>query len=117
MTLLPRHWEWLDAQPSGAWAALRKLVETAMREARAAEQARRLRDGAYRFMSFMAGDFPNFEEASRALFAQDYERLRSLIALWPEDVRDHLQRLIDRVMAAEAKAAQAAADGKRGGPN
>src|SRR5690606_38099735 len=58
-----------------------------------------------------------FEEASRALFAQDYERLRSLIALWPEDVRDHLQRLIDRVMAAEAKAAQAAADGKRGGPN
>lgn len=88
-----------------------------MREGRAAEQARRLRDEAYQFMSFMAGDFPNFEEASRALFAQDYERLRSLIALWPEDVRDHLQRLIDRVMAAEAKAAQAAADGKRGGPN
>jgi hypothetical protein len=37
----------------------------------------------------MAGDMPNFEEAARALFANDQSRLRELIAAWPDDVRDH----------------------------
>ncbi len=27
VSLLPRHWEWLEAQPSGCSAALRRLVE------------------------------------------------------------------------------------------
>ena len=31
VTLLPRHWEWLAAQPGGASVALRKLVEEARR--------------------------------------------------------------------------------------
>src|SRR4051812_38088209 len=31
VTLLPRHWEWLGAQPGGASVALRKLVEMASR--------------------------------------------------------------------------------------
>ena len=31
VTLLPRHWEWLSAQPGGASVALRKLVEEARR--------------------------------------------------------------------------------------
>ena len=30
VTLLPRHWDWLAAQPGGASVALRKLVEEAM---------------------------------------------------------------------------------------
>ena len=29
VTLLPRHWEWLNAQPGGASVALRKLVDEA----------------------------------------------------------------------------------------
>src|SRR5665213_1978029 len=29
VTLLPRHWDWLNSQPGGASAALRKLVEEA----------------------------------------------------------------------------------------
>ena len=32
VTLLPRHWDWLAAQPGGASVALRKLVEQARRE-------------------------------------------------------------------------------------
>lgn len=28
--LLPRHWEWLEQHPSGASAAIRRLVEEAM---------------------------------------------------------------------------------------
>ncbi len=31
VTLLPRHWDWLETQPGGASAALRRLVETARR--------------------------------------------------------------------------------------
>ena len=31
VTLLPRHWQWLAAQPGGASVALRKLVEAAAR--------------------------------------------------------------------------------------
>jgi hypothetical protein len=29
ISLLPRHWEWLEQQPSGASAALRRLVDEA----------------------------------------------------------------------------------------
>lgn len=112
VTLLPRHWEWLNAQPGGASVTLRKLVEKARKEGQAAERARRLRDGAYRFMSFMAGDFPDFEEAARALFAKDYERLDTLIRKWPDDVREHVRRLVRRVAAAEADAAQATQGGE-----
>jgi hypothetical protein len=44
-------------------------------------------------MSAMAGNLPNFEEASRALFANDMARMKELIAGWPDDVRDHLLHL------------------------
>ncbi len=93
VTLLPRHWDWLGAQPGGASVALRKLVETARRDNRATEQGRRMRDAAYHFMSAMAGDLPGFEEAARALYAKQRERLVELIAGWPADLRDHAIRL------------------------
>ena len=43
----------------------------------------------------MAGDAPDFEEASRALFAADRERLIALIAPWPADVRAQIIELFD----------------------
>jgi uncharacterized protein len=93
VTLLPRHWEWLNAQPGGASVALRKLVEAARRTNGDADRLRAARDAAYHFMSAMAGDFANFEEASRALFADDRRRFTSLIAAWPADIRDHVVKL------------------------
>jgi uncharacterized protein len=36
----------------------------------------------------MAGDRPNYEEAIRALFANEAARFNELIAGWPVDVRD-----------------------------
>lgn len=90
VTLLPRHWDWLTSQPGGASVALRKLVETA-RKADGETGAQRARvDVVYRFMSAMAGDFPDFEEAARALFAGDLERLTELTRSWPSDVRDEV---------------------------
>ncbi len=90
VTLLPRHWDWLAGQPGGASVALRKLVEEARRTGGDRDRHRAARDAAYHFMSAMAGDFKGFEEASRALFADDRRRFGELIAAWPDDVRDHI---------------------------
>lgn len=95
VTLLPRHWEWLNQQPGGASVALRKLVEQARRDGGDKDTRQAARDAAYRFMAAMAGDFPGFEEASRALFAGDRDRLTDLIQGWPSDVRDHINSMLD----------------------
>lgn len=93
VTLLPRHWQWLSAQPGGASVALRKLVEDARRIRAGNDRKRDAQESAYRFMSAMAGDARGFEEATRALFAADGRRFEEHIAEWPEDVREHAQML------------------------
>ena len=90
VTLLPRHWDWLNQQPGGASVALRKLVEEARR---GGDGGRSARDAAYHFMSALAGDFPGFEEATRALYAGDLKGFGDLIAAWPEDLRAHTLKL------------------------
>jgi len=90
VTLLPRHWDWLGAQPGGASVALRKLVEEARRASGDRDRSRAARDAAYHFMAVMAGNLAGFEEASRALFADDRRRFVELIAGWPGDIRDHV---------------------------
>ncbi|ABE61089.1 conserved hypothetical protein [Nitrobacter hamburgensis X14] len=97
VTLLPRHWDWLSAQPGGASVALRKLVEEARRSSGDRDRSRAARDAAYHFMSAMAGNLANFEEAARALFAGDRRRLAGLIAGWPDDIRDHIVKLVERI--------------------
>ena len=47
ISLLPRHWEWLERQPQGASAALRRLVEEASR-------------------ALFAGDHPAFVKLTKA---------------------------------------------------
>jgi len=93
VTLLPRHWEWLAEQPGGASVALRKLVEAARRVPDERSARRRAHERSYAFMSTMAGHLPGFEEASRALFADDLSGLRKLSAPWPKDVRLHVLKL------------------------
>lgn len=104
VTLLPRHWEWLEQQPNGSSAALRRLVDEARKRAPGPERARRAREAASKFMWAMAGDLPGFEEASRALFGKDRARLGVLIRGWPEDVRAHVERLVDESIRLEAAA-------------
>lgn len=89
VTLLPRHWEWLSTQPGGASVALRKLVEQAQRTNKDIDRMRVARDAAYKFMNAMAGNESGFEEATRALFAGDLQKLRNLTDAWPKDIREH----------------------------
>ena len=94
VTLLPRHWEWLAKQPSGASATLRRLVEEALRAGLSDKVLmQKVNERAYRFMHAMAGNYPRFEEASRALFANDAENLQRHISEWPADVCEYLLRL------------------------
>ncbi len=89
ITLLPRHWDWLAAQPGGASVALRRLVEDARKVSSGDDRRRAAQEATFRFMQAMAGDQPGFEEASRALFAGDVARFEEHVARWADDVRDH----------------------------
>lgn len=100
VTLLPRHWEWLAAQPGGASVTLRKLVEAARRDSEGPDRRRAARDAAYRFASVMAGDRPGFEDMSRALFAGDAAAFSERIAEWPADIADHLRTLVGEAFEA-----------------
>jgi uncharacterized protein len=93
VTLLPRHWDWLNLQPGGASVALRKLVEEARRTSGDRDRVRTAQEAAYRFMSAVTGNLPGFEEATRALFAYDRRLFAQRIAGWPGDVRDYAVRL------------------------
>lgn len=88
VTLLPRHWDWLAGQPGGASVALRKLVEGALKEAEGPDRARRAKEATYRFMTAIAGDLPDYEEATRMLFAGDWTAFDAAVEGWPEGVRE-----------------------------
>ncbi|HXP62913.1 MAG TPA: DUF2239 family protein [Dongiaceae bacterium] len=94
VTLLPGQWDWLDEQPGGASAALRRLVYEAKRSSHGKDRARRSQEAVYRFMTTMAGDFPGFEEALRAFYRRDHPRFDGLVAAWPKDVRHYVKQLV-----------------------
>ncbi|HTM70342.1 MAG TPA: DUF2239 family protein, partial [Luteimonas sp.] len=98
VTLLPRHWTWLNAQPGGASVALRKLVEAARRGNGDGDRRRAGQEAVYRFMHAIAGDQPGFEAAARALFAGDLGKLEDAIADWPHDIREHATMLAARAL-------------------
>jgi uncharacterized protein len=102
VSLLPRHWEWLEEQPNGISAALRRLVDEARKREPHGQCARRAREAAGRFMMVMAGNRPGYEEASRALFAKDQEALKKQIRRWPPDIRRHLWLLVQKAAQLEA---------------
>jgi uncharacterized protein len=95
VTLLPRHWDWLGAQPGGASVTLRRLVDTARTASTAQERIRPAQASADRFMIAMAGDLPGYEEVARALYAGQRERFNALTEPWPVDLREHSRRLAE----------------------
>jgi hypothetical protein len=104
ITLLPRHWDWLAQQAGGASVAIRKLVEQARRTGEEGNRIRQAQEAAYRFMSAMAGNAPHYEDAIRALFADDATGFEKLIAEWPADVRNHTSTLAERAFRREPQA-------------
>jgi hypothetical protein len=94
VTLLPRQWEWLAAQPGGASAVLRKLVDAARKNGDGSQKQRASQEAAYHFMLAIAGDLPGYEEATRALFANDRPKLEQCIADWSPDIQAHILKFV-----------------------
>lgn len=103
ITLLPRHWEWLECQPSGASAALRLLVDEARKTDNPEAVYRARIQAISRIMSVVAGDLPGFEEAYRALYRHDRARLAQCIEHWPHDIRSYVLERVN-VSASRRKA-------------
>lgn len=101
VTLLPRHWQWLNSQPGGASVALRRLVDEARRSSVGRDRVRRAQEVSYRVMTALAGDLPGFEDALRALFARDGAAFDRHVAAWPDDVRDYARQLAAPALAGE----------------
>ncbi|MGH9588273.1 MAG: DUF2239 family protein [Acidobacteriaceae bacterium] len=93
VTLLPRHWDWLEVQQGGASAAIRQLIDKARKEEPEGIRKQRAAYAAGRFLSAMAGNCPGYEEASRSLYADDVERFTEFASAWPSDVREYALRL------------------------
>ena len=93
ITLLPRHWDWLNAQPGGASVALRRLVEGARKLTADGARCRVAQEAGYRFMHALGGNLPGYEDATRALFASNFTRFEEALARWPDDVREHASLL------------------------
>ena len=53
---------------------------------------RKVGEAVGRFMSAMAGNLPGYEEASRALYANNRPRFEELILHWPHDIRAYVKR-------------------------
>jgi|SRR5690606_163992 len=93
VTLLPVHWSWLNSQPGGASATLRKLVDEAQKAQELRESVRRSQEAAYRFMVFAAAGLPGYDEALRAMHAGDPSQFDGSTSAWPDDVRLYARQL------------------------
>jgi hypothetical protein len=110
VSLLPRHWDWLELQPNGASAALRRLVEEARKRDPGKERARLATEAAGRILSAMAGNLPGYEEASRALYAANRAQFEELIRDWPRDIRAYIQRRVEDAFSYAVTGAAPAGD-------
>ena len=96
VALLPRHWEWLERQQKNISATLRRLVDDAIRNEPVSAKARRALEAADRALWALAGDLPNCEEASRALYSRDFATFRGIVRDWPQDIAVYLSRMAGR---------------------
>ncbi len=98
ISLLPRHWEWLANQEGGASATIRSLIDeknmVVLQEKYRIKQAQ---EGTYKFLSAIAGNLPNFEEATRFLFRKDKVKFEEFITNWHEDIKKYALTLSKEV--------------------
>ncbi|MCO5113656.1 MAG: DUF2239 family protein [Bdellovibrionaceae bacterium] len=88
ISLLPRHWEWLLNQDGGASAVIRNLIDEKIK-IRPTDKIKLAQERTYKFLSAIAGNLENFEEATRFLYRKDKDKFKALISGWPKDVMKH----------------------------
>jgi SAM-dependent methyltransferase len=108
VTLLPRHWEWLASQPTKASGTIRRLVEDA--RAKEGTDPKRRAEALGNLLWSLGGNLPDFENATRALYALDAARLFSITDAWPGDLPSFVRNWFSpaaRVSAASGEAGAA----------
>ncbi len=98
ISLLPRHWEWLERQPQGTSAALRRLVDEARKREPAKERMRRAVEAIGKVMWALASHLEGFEEASRALYAGDSAAFATRVHGWPDGLGAHFVLRFDQAL-------------------
>lgn len=96
VSLLPRHWEWLSTQAGGTSATLRRLVDEARKASEGAETLKQAQNRTFQFMSAIAGNLPNYEEALRSLFRKDRKSFLQQIQDWSPDLRSYILEISER---------------------
>lgn len=108
ISLLPKHWEWLAEQPGGASPTLRKLVHAAMLAAGGEQSVKKSLDALHKFMWDMAGnlgeEMKDFEEATRAFYAKDWDEFTQYADSWPKDIRAYVLERVEKVKEQEMPA-------------
>lgn len=99
VSLLPRHWEWLSTQPGGASVTLRRLIDETRKQSSSREIIKQAQERAYKFMTTMAGNLMNYEEALRALFSKDKKLFEDHVSDWPKDIKKHTLKLASDVFS------------------
>ncbi len=90
ISLLPQHWEWLINQEGGASSTIRRLIDEKMKTALSGKETiKKSQEVTYKFLTSIAGDLPQFEEAIRFLYRQDKKKFKGLISSWPPDLVKH----------------------------
>lgn len=112
VTLLPRHWAWLDGQRGGASATLRRLVDRARKESVDSDRRREAQDRTHRLMTLLAGDRVGFEEACRALYAADGAGFLARTREWPDPVREVIEDSAADAFPRETRSTTEADDGQ-----
>ena len=99
VSLLPRHWEWLETQSGGASGALRRLIEQALKTPE--NQMQEARQAVEQAMEALAADLPNYDEALAQYRRYQYLPMFELMATWPEDVQRFCRELVNRARELE----------------
>jgi uncharacterized protein len=94
VTLLPRHWEWLTAQPGGISVTLRRLVETLSQDSHPHDKAQRSLEACLHAMLTLAGDQPDCADACEDLCQGKFLNIGMYMKDWPSDIRRYLEAFI-----------------------
>jgi hypothetical protein len=100
ISLLPSHWEWLTNQPGGSSATIRKLIDEKVKGSSSEkEKIKTAQEVTYKFLTAIAGDLPQFEEAIRFLYRKDKKKFQEHMHGWPKDIIHHAMDLAENVFA------------------
>ncbi len=99
ITLLQKHWDWLDQQSSNASAVIRKLIDQELNNPLSESNIMLTKQATDCFMSAMLGNTPNYEEATRALYQGNKDQFLQLIEHYPTDLKTYVLTLSQHVFS------------------